>query len=64
MGDFRAGLVSGIAGNKGMLLGALKSKDRSLRQLLQGSSGGGGDRGCFCFYEGGVRFFLLRLMGR
>ena len=52
MGDFRAGLVSGIAGNEGVLLEALKSEDRSLRQLLQGSSGGGGDRGCFCFYRG------------
>ena len=49
MGDFRAALVSGIAGNEGMLLGALKSKDRSLRQRLQGSSGGGGDRGVFLF---------------
>ena len=52
MGDFRAALVSGIAGNEGMLLEALKSKDRSLRPLLQESSGGGGDRGCFCFFRG------------
>ena len=64
MGDFRAGLVSGISGNEGTLLEALKSKDRSLRQLHRGAVVVGEIEIVFVFIESGIRFFLLRLLGR
>ena len=44
MGDFRAGLVSCIAGNEGMSLEALVGEIGVI----------------FVFIEGGIRFFLLR----